>query len=68
MSTITYRVVKHEGGWAYEAGGLYSAHFQTREAARQAARWAATAQFAGNKITAPSYEDENGQWPDDGSG
>ncbi len=24
MSTITYKVVKHDGGWAYEANGTYS--------------------------------------------
>jgi hypothetical protein len=68
MSTITYRVVKHEGGWAYEANGIYSAQFQTREAARKAAGLAATAQAVAHKITPPSYEDKNEQWYDDGSG
>jgi len=68
MSKITYRVVKHDGGWAYEANGTYSEQFQTREAARNAARLAATAQAAANEITPPSYEDKNGQWYDDGSG
>jgi len=29
MSKITYRVVKHDGGWAYEANGTYSEQFQT---------------------------------------
>ena len=42
MSKITYRVVKHDGGWAFEANGTYSEQFQTREAARKAARLAAT--------------------------
>jgi hypothetical protein len=68
MSKITYTVVKHDGGWAYEANGIYSAQFQTREAAPKAARLAATAHAAANKITPPSYEDENAQWQDDGSG
>jgi acyl dehydratase len=36
--------------------------------ARKAARFAATAQAAANEISPPSYEDENGQWYDDGSG
>jgi hypothetical protein len=68
MSNITYRVVKHDGGWAYEANGTYSAQFQTREAARKAARLAATVLAAANEITSPSDEDKNGQWHDDGSG
>ena len=38
MSKITYRVVKHDGGWAFEANGSYSEQFQTREAARKAAK------------------------------
>jgi len=68
MSKITYRVVKHDGGWAFGANGTYSEQFQTREAARKAARLAATAQAAANEITRPSYEDKTGQWYDDGSG
>jgi hypothetical protein len=65
MSNITYRVVKHDGGWAYEANGTYSAQFDTREAARKAARSAATVQAAANEITPPFYEDKDGQWHDD---
>jgi hypothetical protein len=68
MSKITYRVVKHDGGWAYRANGAYSAQFQTREAARKAARLAATAQASANEITPPSYEDKSGEWLNDGSG
>jgi hypothetical protein len=51
MSKITYRVVKHDGGWAFGANGTYSEQFPTREAARKAARLAATAQAAANEIT-----------------
>jgi hypothetical protein len=41
MNKITYKVIKHEGGWAFEANGTYSQRFRTREAARKAARLAA---------------------------
>jgi hypothetical protein len=34
MSQITYKVVKHDGGWAYEANAAYSQPFPTRDAAR----------------------------------
>jgi hypothetical protein len=54
MSKITYRVAKHDGGWAYETNGTYSEQFQTREAARKAARLAATAKAAANEIIPPS--------------
>jgi hypothetical protein len=37
MSTIRYKVVKHDGGWAYEAYGTYSEPFATRDSARKAA-------------------------------
>jgi hypothetical protein len=68
MNKITYRVVKHDGGWAYEANGTYSEQFRTRDAARKAARSAAIAHAAANGATPPSYEDKSRQWYDDGSG
>ena len=33
MSKITYKVVKHDGGWAYEANGTSSEPFPTRDSA-----------------------------------
>lgn len=65
MNKITYRIVKHDGGWAYEANGRYSEQFRTREAARKAARLAATGQAATIE-TAPRFSEGNiGQWHDD---
>src|SRR3984885_15684961 len=65
MSKITYKVVKHDGGWAYEANGTYSEPFPTREAARKAARLAASEQTAPGETTQISYEDEKGRWHDE---
>ncbi|HTV95395.1 MAG TPA: DUF2188 domain-containing protein [Steroidobacteraceae bacterium] len=62
---ITYKVVKHDGGWAYEANGTYSERFPTREAARKAARLAASEQSAPGDTTPISYEDEGGHWHDE---
>jgi hypothetical protein len=45
MSNITYKVVRHDGGLAYEANGTYSEPFPTREAARKAAKPAASEQL-----------------------
>jgi hypothetical protein len=55
MNKTPYRVVRHDGGWAFEANGTRSTGFRTREAARNAARLAAGPHSAGK--TAPlSYE------------
>jgi hypothetical protein len=57
MSKIIYRVVKHDGGWAYEKGGTYSVKFRTREGARKAAKLAASEQDIPDDTTAISFED-----------
>jgi hypothetical protein len=62
MSKITYKVVKHDGGWAYEANGTFSEPFRTHEDARAAARLAANEQAAPGETTEISYEDEKGHW------
>jgi Uncharacterized protein conserved in bacteria (DUF2188) len=60
MNRITYKVVKHDGGWAYEVNGTYSEKFPTREAARKAAKLAASEQPATGETTPIAYEDEKG--------
>jgi hypothetical protein len=62
MSQIVYKVVKHDGGWAYEANGTYSEPFPTHEAARKAAKLAAREQAAPGETTHITYEDEKGRW------
>jgi len=62
MSKVTYKVIEHDGGWAYEANGTYSEPFPTRDSARKAARLAASEQASPGQKTQISYEDENGRW------
>jgi hypothetical protein len=62
MSKVTYRVVKHDGGWAYEVNGTYSERFSTHDAARKAAKLAASEQAEPGESIAISYEDESGHW------
>jgi Uncharacterized protein conserved in bacteria (DUF2188) len=64
-SRVTYRVVKHDGGWAYETDGSYSRQFRTREAARKAARLAAAEQTSAYGTSARPSKNEEGQWFDD---
>lgn len=62
MNKITYKVVKRDGGWTYEANGTYSEPFPTREAARKAAKLAASEQITPGETTQISCEDEKGRW------
>jgi Uncharacterized protein conserved in bacteria (DUF2188) len=62
MNKVTYKVVKHDGGWAYEANGTYSEPFRTREEARSAAKLAASEQATPGESAQFSYEDEKGHW------
>ena len=44
MNKVTYKVVKHDGDWAYERMVRTSEPFRTREEARTAAKLAASEQ------------------------
>ena len=61
MSKLVYRVVRHDGGWAYEANGTFSERFTSHDAARRAAHHAAREQTT-DEPTLIEYEDEHGQW------
>jgi hypothetical protein len=62
MSQVTYRIVRHEGGWAYQVGGTFSECFSTHAAALAAARRAAREQRVPGRTEAIEYEDESGRW------
>lgn len=62
MSKLVYRVVRHDGGWGYDANGTFSEPFRTREEARNAARLAASEQEAPGQATPIDYEDAKGRW------
>jgi hypothetical protein len=62
MSEVIYKVVRHDGGWAYKANETFSETFPTREAARKAARLAAREQSAPGERVKINYEDEKGRW------
>jgi hypothetical protein len=62
MSKITYRIVQHDGGWAYLAAETYSETFPTHAAALQAARQAAREQALPLEHIGIEYEDSAGHW------
>ena len=44
MSHVTYKIVQHDGGWAYTVDGVFSESFSTHAAALAAAKRAAAEQ------------------------
>jgi|GEM_PF-1179356 len=60
--TETYRVVRHEAGYAYAARGTLSETFATRGWAVDAARRAAAAQMASGRDAQIVYETSDGVW------
>jgi hypothetical protein len=62
MAKIEYRVVEHDGGWAYKLEDVFSETFTSREAARHAAQTAAREQQAPGEDVGIVYEDEQGVW------
>ena len=62
MVVVHYRVVEHDGGWAYVSQGVYSETFRTHDAAMRAARRAAGEQKLSGPDETIEYEDEAGHW------
>ena len=62
MSHVTYKVVRHEDGWAYTVDGAFSESFPTHAEALQAARRAAAEQRLPGQTETIEYEDANGRW------
>jgi Uncharacterized protein conserved in bacteria (DUF2188) len=62
MSHVTYKIVRHDDGWAYEVGGTFSEPFPTHAAALAAARAAAAEQRVPGQTESIEYEDEKGRW------
>ena len=62
MAHVTYKIVQHDGGWAYTVDGVFSEAFATHQAALTAAKSAAVEQRTPGRTEAVEYEDANGKW------
>jgi hypothetical protein len=62
MAHVTYKVVRHEDGWAYTVNGAFSESFPTHAEALEAARHAATQQRRPGQSETIEYEDERSKW------
>jgi hypothetical protein len=62
MSRITYKIVEHDGGWAYTVNGVFSESFPNHAAALAAAKRAAAEQRTPGRTEVIQYETPDGRW------
>jgi hypothetical protein len=62
MSHVTYKIVQHDGGWAYSVDGAFSETFPTHAEALAAARNAAAEQRVPGSTEVIEYETPDGKW------
>lgn len=62
MTRVTYKIVEHDGGWAYKVGGTYSETFPSHSDALQAAQIASSEQQIAGQTDGIEYEDATGKW------
>jgi len=62
MTRIIYRIVPHDGGWAYKLGDSFSETFATHAAARAAALAVSREQQVPDRTSWIEFEDASGQW------
>ena len=62
MTRIIYRIVPHDGGWAYKLGDSFSETFATHAAARAAAVAVSREQQVPDRTSWIEFEDASGHW------
>jgi Uncharacterized protein conserved in bacteria (DUF2188) len=62
MPKFHYRVIQHDGGWAYRLNDVFSEPFSSRTAALAAARRVAAIQHIPGDTTHIEFQDEAGKW------
>jgi len=62
MSKIHYKVVEHDGGWAYRLNDVFSESFPNKAAALAAARRVAAEQRIPGETTHIEFQDASGRW------
>jgi hypothetical protein len=62
MARIHYRIVAHDGGWAYKLDDVFSEPFPSKAAALGAAKRVAAEQHIPGDTTHIEYQDEAGTW------
>ena len=62
MARIHYRIVAHDGGWAYMLNNVFSEPFPSKSAALAAAKRVAAEQHVPGDTTHIEFQDDTGTW------
>jgi hypothetical protein len=62
VSEVKYKIVEHDGGWAYKLDDVYSETFPSHDAAVRAADRAAAEQKIPGESETIEYQDASGKW------
>jgi hypothetical protein len=62
MARVVYKIVEHDGGWAYQVDHVYSETYRSHDMARRAAERAAGEQRLSGEEAAISFQDGEGRW------
>lgn len=62
MTHVVYKIVEHDGGWAYKVGEVFSEPFPNHAAALKAAHRVAAEQRVPGRTEVIQYEDAQGKW------
>ncbi len=62
MSLIHYKIVQHDGGWAYKLGDVFSEPYRSHAAAMAAARRVAAEQRVPGETCYIQYQTADGVW------
>ena len=68
MAKVVYKIVEHDGGWAYQVDHVYSETYVSHDVARRAAERAATEQRLSGEEAAISFQDAAGRWHEELTG
>ncbi len=62
MTQVIYRIVEHDGGWAYKVGATFSETFPDHDSAKAAAVRASREQRVADHTAMIEYADVTGNW------
>lgn len=62
MAELDYKIVQHDGGWAYKVDDVFSETFPTHDQALEAAKDAAARQGLSGETDGIVYQDRTGKW------
>lgn len=65
MAKLMYKIVEHDGGWAYKVGSTFSETFPSHRDALRAAEIASAEQQVAGSSGGIQYEDAEGKWHDE---